>query len=41
MRETRTQEASIAALLARPRTKYRAAQLRVLVAETPFFSSLP
>ena len=39
-RKTRTQEASIAALLARLRTKYRAAQC-VLVAETPFFSSLP
>ena len=38
-RETRTQEARIAALLARPRTQYRAGQ-RVLTAVTSFFSSL-
>jgi hypothetical protein len=39
-RETRTQGASIAALLARLRTRYRAAQC-VLEAETPFFGGLP
>jgi hypothetical protein len=37
--ERRTQGARIAALLARPRTYYRAAQC-VFAAETSFFSSL-
>ena len=39
MRKTRTQRAPIAALLARLRTQYGAAQC-ALTAETPFFSSL-
>jgi hypothetical protein len=39
-RETRTQEALVAALRARPRTPYRADQC-VLVAKASFFSSLP
>jgi hypothetical protein len=39
MRETRTQRASIAALLTRLRTQYGAVQY-ALVAETPFISSL-
>src|SRR5450756_2216453 len=38
-RETRTQEALVAALRARPRTPYRAAQC-VLGAKASFFSSL-
>ena len=39
MRERRTQEVRIAALFARPRTYYRAAQC-ALEAEASFFSSL-
>jgi hypothetical protein len=38
-RETRTQEALVAALRARPRTPYRAARC-VLVAEASIFNSL-
>ena len=40
MRERRTQEARIAALFARPRTCYRAAQ-GALEAEASFLNSLP